>query len=104
LRRHRRKYAEGDLQEKSFYFRGADKQLKLRAQNLTLFLQMAEGVDAGTWRYHLERGDYSRWVRTSIKDTALADQLQDIERANLAPEESLARIRAAVERLYTGSA
>ncbi len=100
-RRHRRKYAEGDLQEKSFFFRGAGKRLKLRAQNLTLFLQMAEGVDADTWRYHLERGDYSHWVRTSIKDEALADQLQEIEHAHLAPEESLARVRAAVERLYT---
>lgn len=103
-RRHRRKYAEGDLREKSFFFRGPEGRLKLRAQNLTLFLQIAEGVDPDTWMHHLHRGDYSQWIRTAVKDELLADQLQEIERADLPPEESLAQIRAAVERLYTGPA
>src|SRR5205823_4627265 len=45
-RRHLRKYAEGELPpERSFYFRGPQKKMNLRAQNLFLFLQMAEGVD-----------------------------------------------------------
>src|SRR5437899_6007781 len=44
--RHRRKYAEGNLGEDiSFYFRGPEGKLKLRAQNLTLFAQLAQGVD-----------------------------------------------------------
>lgn len=103
-RRHRRKYAEGDLREKSFYFRGPEERLNLRAQNLTLFLQMAEGVDPDTWVHHLRQGDYSRWIRTAIKDEILADQLQEIERADLPAEESLAMVRAAVEHLYTGPA
>ncbi|MDR2877364.1 MAG: HAD family hydrolase [Chromatiales bacterium] len=103
-RRHRRKYADGDLREKSFYFRGPQDRLKLRAQNLTLFLQIAEGVDADTWLHHLRQGDYSRWIRTAIKDEILADQIQTIEQAGLPAGESLARVQAAVERLYTGSA
>jgi len=46
LRRHTRKYAEGELDEdRSFYFRGPEGRLNLRAQNLALFLQIAEGVD-----------------------------------------------------------
>src|SRR5204862_7382375 len=59
--RHLRKYAEGALSpERSFYFRGPEKKLNLRAQNLSSFLQLAEGVDEETWRFHLAAGDYSR--------------------------------------------
>src|SRR5262249_55003086 len=57
-RRHRRKYSEGELgDDKSFFFRGPDGKLNLRAQNLILFIQLAEGVDAETWRFHLRKGD-----------------------------------------------
>ena len=52
--RHRRKYATGTLgPDKSFYFRGPEGSLRLRAQNLGMFLQMADGVDDDTWTYHL---------------------------------------------------
>ena len=65
--RHRRKYAEGELpSDRSFYFR-EDSQLNLRAPNLTRFVELAEGVDDATWKYHLSRNDYSRWVRYSLK-------------------------------------
>ena len=49
-RRHTRKYAEGELgPDRSFYFRGPESALNLRAQNLSIFVQMAEGVDDATW-------------------------------------------------------
>ena len=70
-RRHRRKYAAGDLAEEAFVFRGPEGKLKLRAQNLSIFLQMAEGVDEDTWFHHLGQRDYSRWFRSVIKDEAL---------------------------------
>jgi hypothetical protein len=80
LRRHTRKYAEGDLGEDlSFYFRGPDGGLNLRAQNLLLFLQIAEGVDDATWLHHLRAGDYSRWLAVSIKDPELASEVAVIE-------------------------
>jgi hypothetical protein len=102
-RRHTRKYAEGELPpEQSFYFRGPQGKLKLRAQNLLLFLQMAEGVDDDTWEYHLRRGDYSAWFRDMIKDDTLADEAAEVEgRYGLSPAESRALIRQAVERTYT---
>ncbi|HXW06952.1 MAG TPA: HAD-IIB family hydrolase [Vicinamibacterales bacterium] len=104
--RHRRKYAEGELSEdRSFYFRGPEARLNLRAQNLELFAQLADGVDDETWQYHLQRGDVSRWFRTAIKDESLADEAAEIEaRADLASADSRARIRAAIERRYTKSA
>lgn len=101
--RHRRKYAEGLLiPERSFYFRGPEQALNLRAHNLVLFVEIAEGVDARTWQYHRERGDYSRWFDKEIGDPDLAAQARQIEQnASLDAAESLARIKAAVQERYT---
>src|SRR5262249_12942110 len=102
-RRHTRKYAEGQLPaDRSFYFRGPSGKLNLRAQNLILFMQLADGVDDATWMHHLRQGDYSAWFRNEIKDNGLADQTAEIERdAGLTPPESRNRIRALIEQTYT---
>jgi hydroxymethylpyrimidine pyrophosphatase-like HAD family hydrolase len=100
--RHRRKYAEGELPpEQSFHFRGPENKLNLRAQNLTLFNQLAEGIDDATWLHHLRRGDYSRWFREEIKDEDLAEAAAAIEaHARLSPRESRAQIAAAIQERY----
>jgi hypothetical protein len=101
-RRHIRKYAEGDLgEDKSFWFRGPDGSLTLRAQNLQLFLQLGDGVDDQTWLHHLRQGDYARWFREAIKDEVLAAEAEDIQhRHGDDPAESRARLREAVEHRY----
>jgi hydroxymethylpyrimidine pyrophosphatase-like HAD family hydrolase len=102
-RRHQRKYAEGELgEDKSFYFRGPEGRLNLRAQNLELFMQLADGIDDETWEYHLRRGDMSRWFRDAIKDDALAAEAAGVEgRHDLPARESRAQIRQAIQRRYT---
>ena len=101
-RRHVRKYAGGELAEdKSFFFRGPESKLNLRAQNLALFTQLADGVDDATWQHHLKLGDYSRWIRGSIKDSELADEVAEIESNAGGDQDSRARVRAAIERRYT---
>lgn len=101
-RRHLRKYAAGDLGPHAFYFRGPGGRLNLRAQNLILFLQMAEGVDDDTWLYHLHRGDYSNWFRDAIKDPDLAAATERVERArDLTAQESRARIKDEIGKRYT---
>ncbi|MFN6572523.1 HAD-IIB family hydrolase [Dendronalium sp. ChiSLP03b] len=102
-RRHARKYAEGELEEdKSFYFQGSQGKLNLRAQNLILFIQIAEGVDDETWLYHLQRGDYSRWFRQAIKDESLAEEAEEIEQNNrTSAHESRDAIKGAIAQHYT---
>ena len=102
-RRHQRKYAEGKLSpEQSVYCRGPKGKLNLRAQNLILFVQLAEGVDDETWIYHLKNGDYSQWLRNVIKDDALAQEVERIEKLpKVTPNEGRRLIRAMVERHYT---
>jgi hypothetical protein len=100
--RHVRKYAEGDLRWNSFYFRGPEARHNLRAQNLALFCQIAEGIDEETWMFHLRRGDYSRWFREIIKDSRLADEAQRIERRqDLLPQHARSLIQELINSRYT---
>jgi hydroxymethylpyrimidine pyrophosphatase-like HAD family hydrolase/GTPase SAR1 family protein len=79
LFRHKRKYATGDMAENSFIFKGPDHKLNLKANNLLTFIQMAEGIDDETWIYYLQRKDYSKWFRNSVKDEGLARLAEKIE-------------------------
>jgi hydroxymethylpyrimidine pyrophosphatase-like HAD family hydrolase len=100
--RHSRKYVEGNLGPHSFFFRGPDKKLNLKAHNLQLFLLLAEGVDDDTWNFHLRNGEYSKWFRDNVKDPDLADAAEHVERdKQLDPQASRAVIRGAIEKRYT---
>jgi hydroxymethylpyrimidine pyrophosphatase-like HAD family hydrolase len=106
LRRHKRKYAAGELgEDKSFYFRGPEGKLNIRAHNLNLFAQIAEGVDDETWSYHRKKNDYSEWLREAVKDDAVADEIAEIERNDRLPAaESRAQILETIRKHYTGPA
>ncbi|MGH9575594.1 MAG: HAD-IIB family hydrolase [Candidatus Acidiferrales bacterium] len=105
-KRHRQKYAAGELgEDKSFYFRGPGSRLNLRAQNMTIFAQLAEGVDDDTWTYHLRNHDYSRWVRDSIKDDDAAAALANIEgNSRLPAGESRRQVLDVIRQRYTAPA
>ncbi|MER8750994.1 HAD-IIB family hydrolase [Mesorhizobium sp. M1050] len=106
LKRHSRKYAEGQLDEAgSFYFHGPDDAMNLRAHNLMIFAQMAEGIDDKTWEFHLRAGDYSKWFRQQIRDKDLARETAEAEKdETLSAEESRKRVLDAVRRRYTAPA
>lgn len=101
--RHRRKYAEGELPvDRSFFFRGPNNVLNLRAHNLILFIHVAEGIDEETWLYHLRQGDYSKWMSEGIRDPHLADVVRRIEQeSSISAERSRQMIRSAIEERYT---
>lgn len=101
--RHVRKYTEGNLgRDRSFYFRGADGRLNLKAHNLQLFVELADGVDEDTFVHHLRRGEYSAWVRAEVKDGELADALAAVEGdPTRSAADARAAIRAAIEARYT---
>jgi len=102
-KRHRRKYAEGELEpERVFYFRGAAGKMNLRAHNLNTFLQLAEGVDDDTWLFHLQRGDYSKWLSSAVKDSELGEEVKRVEEdRSLSATETRRAISKAIEAKYT---
>ena len=104
-RRHRRKYAEGDLGDCSFYFRGPRSALNLRAPNLQVFAELAAGVDEETWEFHLRRGDIARWLTDCVKDPELADVVEGIAgAADLDAADSRRRVIDAINGRYTAPA
>lgn len=102
-KRHLRKYAEGTLPEdRSFYFKGPEGKLRLRAQNLISFMDLADGVDDETWLYHLKRHEVSEWLRKAIRDDSIADEVAQIERQReIDANEARRRIRQLIEARYT---
>jgi hydroxymethylpyrimidine pyrophosphatase-like HAD family hydrolase len=100
-KRHDRKYMAGELApQESFYFTGPEQNLNLRAQNLHMFVQLAEGLDDATWSYHLERGDYAKWFRQALKDEDLASETEGID-SSMSPRDSRALVKAKIEARYT---
>jgi hypothetical protein len=98
-KQHRRRLVEGQLPaERSFYYRGAQKKLNLRAQNLPLFLQIGMGVDDETWLHHLSQGDYSRWLQESVKDPRLAAEVAEVEHSGADASSSRARVTSILEK------
>ncbi|MGS2648183.1 HAD-IIB family hydrolase [Streptosporangium sp. G12] len=104
--RHRRKYAAGELgEDASFYFRGPENVLNLRAGNLTAFCRIADGVDEETWTYHLRRGDYSRWLADSVKDEELSAEVAEVEQdPGDSVDDARKRVRELIEARYTAPA
>ena len=88
--------------ERSFYFKGPEGKLNLRAQNLILFCQLAEGLDDETWEFHLRNGDYGNWFTTSIKDMTLAAEASRIcDLVDLSPSATKNLLLTAIKRDYT---
>ena len=101
-RRHIRKYAGGELPEdRSFYFVGSEHRLNLRAHNLLIFTQIADGVDDDTWSYHLRQHDYSRWIEEAIKDHDLAAAVAGVEGNGADPKQSREAIKKLILEKYT---
>lgn len=100
--RHRHMYLEGDMDPADrFYFRGPKGELNIPAQNLKVFMQVAEGVDEGTWEYHLRRGDYSKWFRHKIQDLELASFSEALRRSNvLSPSDTRRELIDAIRKRY----
>jgi hydroxymethylpyrimidine pyrophosphatase-like HAD family hydrolase len=98
--RHLRKYAEGDLAHRSFFFRGADNRLNLRAANLTAFCDLLTGVDDETLMFHLRAGHYAGWFRRVIKDDDLAAEAESIAASGAGPDEVRRSLIDAIDRRY----
>lgn len=91
--RHRRKYADVRLpDERRFYFHATDGQPVHPAATMEEFRTAIGRLDRPTLQYHLERGDFSRWLRGTIADKDFAGQVAAWE------DEVSARHAADVER------
>jgi hydroxymethylpyrimidine pyrophosphatase-like HAD family hydrolase len=99
--RHKKKYATGDMGENSFVFTGRENRLHLVANNLMLFVHIAEGIDDDTWTWHLQRHDFAKWFRDTVHDEELAHAAEEAEASN-DPAETRRTILTFINSKYTG--
>lgn len=92
--RHRHKYADISLPpERQFCFRPVDGQHIPPAASMDDFRAAIGHLDPQALLYHLERGDFSRWLGSTIADKDLAEQVAAWE------DQLLAHRAADVERI-----
>jgi hypothetical protein len=83
--RHRRKYAITPLpRQRWFVIRDPAGAVAGTASDLSEFSRALHDVDATVIAYHLERGDFSRWITGTIQDRPLGAVAGAIERDILA--------------------
>ncbi len=74
--RHRHKYAHVRLPpERRFYFHNTDGHAVPAAATMQDFRTAVRHLDQQALQYHLERGDFSRWLDNTIADKDLATQV-----------------------------
>ena len=92
--RHRHKYADVALpKERRFYFHAIDGQSVPAAATMHDFRTALMHLNPQALQYHLERGDFSRWLEATIADEDLAAQVAAWE------DELLAHRAAHLERI-----
>lgn len=90
--RHLHKYLKVPLpDEKRFYFRSPSGSTLASAASLWEFRQAIEEIPLDSIRYHLERGDFERWLREVMRDAELSRRMQKLSRRNL-PGENLRQV------------
>jgi len=102
-KRHIRKYTAGTMDYNNFYFRGPQGKLNLKAYNVIIFMQLAEGVDDETWMFHLKQHDYSKWFKEAVHNEELADLIRDIETRETDAEISKNKIIKLIAKRYTAA-
>ncbi|MBS4730703.1 HAD hydrolase family protein [Mycobacterium sp. SM1] len=92
--RHRHKYADISLpDERRFYFHPVDGQYVAPAATMHDFGTAIRHLDPQALRFHLERGDFSRWLESTIADKDFAAHVAAWE------DELLAHQAAELERI-----
>jgi hydroxymethylpyrimidine pyrophosphatase-like HAD family hydrolase len=99
--RHLHKYVRVPLtSDKWFIFRTPDGAYQMAAANLSEFSQAIDRVPSAALAYHLERGDFARWLEEVLHDSELSRQIRKLARRRMKPEDVRRELRIVVSRRY----
>lgn len=63
-----------------FFFTGLGQYIGVYATSLADFCQKLKTVDLKSVEFHSKRGDFENWIRTTIGDAYLANEVKKVER------------------------
>ena len=71
-------------EDKAFYFYlGENKPAGLAARSLKEFYDAVKTVDSTSLEFHVQRGDFEKWIREVLGDEELAAEIAELRPANL---------------------
>jgi DNA-binding Lrp family transcriptional regulator len=68
------------------FYRGIEQPTGLSSKTIKDFYEIVKRVDAASLEFHLYRGDFENWIRIACNDTAFADGLANMKKAQLKGE------------------
>ena len=71
------------------------------AAKVSEFYNLASSVAASSLEFHLDRGDFENWFRTSVGDPAFVDDLAKIKELSLKGEELRTALSKALQKRYS---
>ena len=88
--------------EKAFYFfTSVGNYTGMSAASLKEFMDRVNDVNAKSLEFHLQRGDFEKWVEDVLQDKDLALEIKRLQRFNLMGDALRNQLRAIVSRRYT---
>lgn len=87
--------------EKAFYFfTSVGNYTGESAASLKEFFERINGVNAKSLEFHLNRGDFEKWVTEVLEDKKLAEEISRLQKANLSGEPLRSQLCSTVQRRY----
>ena len=83
-----------------YFFRGIGQYSGKFATSLLDFNHKVKTLDSDSVDFHFERGDFEKWIRTTIGDTYLADEIAQINES-VKGEELLTQLCKMIEKRLT---
>ncbi len=77
------------------------KPTNLHARSVAEFYDDVLKVEALSLEFHLYRGDFENWFRTSVGDSPFADELSKVKKKNLMCEDLRKALAKALEQRYS---
>jgi predicted transcriptional regulator len=82
------------------FYTGIGQPTGFSAESLKDFYELAKRVTTDSLEFHLYRGDFENWLKTSFKDAALADEFADMKKTKLRGENLRKEIIKVIEARY----
>ena len=80
-----------------YFFNGFNKYSGVHARSLIVFSNELKKINKTSLNFHFKRRDFEKWIRTTIRDSTLADEISKIKRS-LDDDELLEQICQLVEK------
>jgi hypothetical protein len=85
--------------EQAFYFfTSIGNYTGISAASLTEFLEKIKEVDVKSLEFHLLRGDFEKWIATTLEDKELAAWIRELQNKHLSGDLLRTRLSFLVER------